>query len=459
MFHFVASVFRIRVLLHLFLLMFLPGLASAVVVTNISWDSQPQYNRFIVQFDEMPKFNTVDSLQQSKLFYVDVYGLKQNYKRRLITIKDASQNDDATLKYVDAVGYPEHGVLRMVFYVKEGTSNFKVQQLENPARLVIDTIREGAAQPAATPPAEAAGASGSTSLAVNVAPTATATPAPQNQTPATAAAAPAVPPIPEPRLRPTGARGDSHKIVIIDPGHGGANGGASSKVQMNGRNVNEKELTLQFAYYLKRLIDSSPNMVALVTRADDSNVGLRDRVHFAESNQGDLFISLHLNDGAGNNNARGMEVYYLNEKGTVDGAVRAVEERENKEVGDATKKSGNSVINSILTDLERAKLRDWQYESYVFCKRIEQSMLQMPFFSQNYRGIKNANFVVLKNFSMPAILLEIGFITNSEDLKFLVNPQFQNATATLVFNAINTYFAETDSGFRPQYMKAAVGSR
>ncbi|MGI8908653.1 MAG: N-acetylmuramoyl-L-alanine amidase family protein [Candidatus Sumerlaeaceae bacterium] len=416
--------------------------ARAATVNSIAWDSQPQYNRFIMQFDELPKYNTVDSLQQSKLFYVDVYGLKQSYNHRLLQV------DDNTLKYVDALSYPEHGVLRLVFYTKEGTSSFKVQTVNDPPRLVIDTVREGSAQPAAAPNAQASASqmTGSANLTVN------ATPVPAASALAQASFAPStsVPNIPQPSSRPRSTGSSTRKIVIIDPGHGGANSGAKSRAQVNGQSVLEKDLALQFAYQLKKAIDSSPNMVALVTRVDDSNVGLQERVQFAEKNEGDLFVSLHMNDGAGNSNARGLEVYFMNDKATVDGAARAVEERENVEVGSATKKNGNSLLKELMTGYERDRLLDWQYESSAFCRHLEQAMLTIPYYSANYRGIKSANFAVLKNFMMPAVLLEIGFITNAEDLKFLVNPEFQQVTAIVVFNAINSYFAYTDQSFKPQ---------
>jgi N-acetylmuramoyl-L-alanine amidase len=71
--------------------------------------------------------------------------------------------------------------------------------------------------------------------------------------------------------------------------------------------------------------------------------------------------------------------------------------------------------------------------------------------------VKNANFVVLKNFEMPAVLLEIGFISNSTELQNLVNPKFQELTATLVYNAINSYFAENDPSFQPRYIAPKSG--
>lgn len=440
----------------LFLIMLAARDGVSVSVTNISWESQDTYNRFIMQFDEMPKYNAVDSLEQSKLFYVDFYGISQTYKARLLQV------NDKTLNYVNAVSYVDQGVLRLVFFVKEGASRYNIQTLSNPPRVVIDTIIGGEPQPAPAESSDSEKVTASADLAVStLEKTSTPAPAasPQQATSATPTPAPPPPSIPEPSLRPSGASSGSRKIVVIDPGHGGANNGAKSRIQVGGQTVLEKELTFQFALELKKVIDRSPNMVALVTRVDDSNVGLRQRVEMAEAYEGDLFVSLHVND-ATNPNARGMEVFYLDQKGTTDAAVKELEEKENREVGLTNgKSSGPSILRDLMTDLEKGQLRKFQYESYVFCKHLVQAMVGHPFYAQYNRGIKSANFAVLKNFEMPAVLFEIGFISNSEDLQFLVNPQFQRMTAILMFNAINSYFGENDPNFKPRQMNLSSGGR
>jgi N-acetylmuramoyl-L-alanine amidase len=199
-------------------------------------------------------------------------------------------------------------------------------------------------------------------------------------------------------------------------------------------------------------------MVALLTRTGDTLVSLSDRVAFAEKQKGDLFISLHMNDGAGNPNARGPEVFYLSQKGADDAAAKAVAERENIDVlsnGMETRHDA-PLLAQVLTDLERQKLESWQYESYVVADRILQSLQQHPYFRSYARGVKSANFVVLKNFYMPAVLVEVGFITNTDELRLLVSPKFQKLTAILLYNAINSYFAQTDPNFQPDYKRMSA---
>jgi N-acetylmuramoyl-L-alanine amidase len=412
------------------------GPAHALSVRKIAWDSKPQHNRFTILFDQPAKYNTVDSLADKGFFYLDIYDLDTVYTSRLLEM-----DDDPSLRYVHAVAYPDHKVLRLVFYVKKRDVSVRVTPTQDPPGLVVDTVQKGAEAPP-VPQGAAVGNAATLKPSAEVSVSAPAT----------------LPRIPEPRARPTSEPG-KRKVVIIDPGHGGANSGATSNDKIGGRIMKEKDLTLQFAYKLKKVIDSSPNMVAHITRPDDRLITLDERVRYAETHLGDLFVSIHMNDGSGNPAARGTEVYYLDEKGTVTGAEKSVEERENKDVGapEGMARGANPLLKTILTDISRNKLEDFQYESYLVCRRIMESFSQLPGYHQHNRGIKSANFVVLKNFRMPAVLLEVGFITNRDELNYLVNGQFQDTTAVILFNAFNKYFAESDPSFKATRMKLGDG--
>jgi len=432
--------------------------SMAIKVTRVSWDPPGNgYNKFTIQFDEMPKYNVVDSLEKSNFFYLDFYGLQQNYKRRLLDI-----DNDPVLKYVDALSFSDKEVLRMVFYARQPGAKFHIETKAQPPTIIVYTIGAGGKLPASV-----------MDVSVSAVPTSATQLAQQTSAPGTAnnaqpqtntgAVSPGqstqvgfqIPSAPQSQEKITRQHSRGKKYIIIDPGHGGANGGAKSDIKIGGRILDEKELTIKFAYELKKLIDTHPGMVGLLTRVDDTNVGLYERVKIAEENKGDagnLFISFHLNDAPNNPAARGMEVYFLNQKGTVDAAVREIEEKENREVGLKSGGKGKSMLTNVLTALEQGKLEDWQLESYIFCKRLEQSLVSDPYFALHNRGVKNANFVVLKNFEMPAVLLEIGFISNSTELKNMIQPEFQQMTATLVYNAVNAYFAENDPSFQPRYI-------
>jgi len=414
---------------------------AAATVKRISWESAANYTRFAIELDQEIVYHLVDSIREKGYYYVDLYGISAAYRRRVLEI------DDQLVRNVESISYPEHGVLRFVFYVKPAASLARISKETSPFRLYIDTLSDFAQSLASE-------TGGTTSPPTS--PWLSSQPIVIRDKQVNKY----VPPIPEPPPQPllSGRAVGPRKIVIIDPGHGGANQGAVSTALVSGRPVAEKELTLQFAYHLKKLIDSSPNMVALLTRTGDTLVSLSDRVAFAEKQKGDLFISLHMNDGAGNPNARGPEVFYLSQKGADDAAAKAVAERENIDVlsnGMETRHDA-PLLAQVLTDLERQKLESWQYESYVVADRILQSLQQHPYFRSYARGVKSANFVVLKNFYMPAVLVEVGFITNTDELRLLVSPKFQKLTAILLYNAINSYFAQTDPNFQPDYKRMSA---
>lgn len=478
---FPAALRRLCAPLLLWLLLAPAAGAQPGAVTKMSWDSKYDYNRFILEVTSDITFNYVDAIKDKGYFYVDVYGLGTNYKKKLYNV------DDATLKYVVAESHTDHGVLRLIFYTKSNSSTFNVTKASGPTRLVIDSVRDGSkanfvrAAPAAASPATPAPGAPAPGAGPVLPETAQAAPAPTPATTTVASAPEAMTPnpyasdanpdptrveqqylprIPEPRATRTGgftrsASSGKKKLVIIDPGHGGENRGAIAKDKLHNKLYTEKELTLQFAKELKKVIDDSPNMVALLTRTGDDTVTLQDRVRFAENNQGDIFISIHLNDGAGNRDARGVEVFFLNEQGKVTGALKALEERENKDVGTSKlpSRSQQPMVKAILRELQEDKLEDWKYESYLFCRTLMMSLTSHEFYRFQNRGIKSANFRVLKNFYMPAVLLEVGFITNKDDLQLVTERRFQRETAVLLYNAIANYFAENDPEFTPRTLR------
>ena len=403
--------------------------------------------RVVMEFDQMPRYRVTDAIRDKALFYVDIYGLTKNYHRNL------QSPDNAAVRYIDFQCLPDYAVLRVVVYVKPG-AGCSVTETTNPPGLIISCSTQipAAANGATTGPVAIAG-EGLQSQVVQLAQAPESTPAAQISSPENAGTQ-----LPMTRgpNRPQSAPGSERKkIVIIDPGHGGANTGAKSKALVAGQPALEKDLTLAFAYQLKRIIDASGNMRAVVTRTDDSNISLQDRVRFAEmmgddKSNIDLFISIHMNDGNGNDAARGFEIYYLNEKGAASAAIKALEEKENRDIGTPIRKDGQSILEGILTDINRNTLENMKYESQLLCRHIERALTRLPHFRQHNRGIKSANFVVLKNFAMPAVLLEVGFITNTEDLRLLVDPQFQQATALMIYYGIASYFQHNDPTFRPK---------
>lgn len=418
--------------------------AVAATVTKISWDSKPDYSRFVLQFDQLGKYSSIDQIHEKGFFYVDIYEMDMTYKRRQMKI------DDAVVSYVDAVTYPDQKVLRLVFFVKTQDATLNITRTENPPRLVIDSLKGKPLTLDQTNFSSSRPPAGQTPITGVMPPPATVISTSDNFKN-------------EMTLSPVGGQtatkngivaAASHgpkRYVIIDPGHGGANSGMTSPFLIGGKAVNEKDVVLQFARELKKVIDASPNMVALLTRTDDKLVSLEDRVEYAERETGDLFISLHCNDGEGNASARGIELWYLSEKGTVAGAEK-VAERENRDYGIDTSSASSTKVGQIILDIQRGRFENFQAESKAVCENIIAGLKRLPYYSHNFRGIKGNNFAVLRNSKMPAILIEFGFMTNQDDLASLVNPQFQKASAVLLYNALNDYFGYVDPNFPMQKM-------
>lgn len=188
-------------------------------------------------------------------------------------------------------------------------------------------------------------------------------------------------------------------IVVLDPGHGGVDPGAI------GNNVNEKDVVYSILYtYAKKYFNAENSKVkAYWTRVSDKKIELNDRAAFAAAVGADCFISLHMNSAA--SNASGTEVYYS--------------------------ASNNSKTASGLTS---AKLASY------FEKNIVSS------FSMNSRGVKTAQFVVIKKNTVPAILIELGFISNESDREKFTNVTYQKKAAKLFYNLTVDIFKKYPTG-------------
>lgn len=213
-------------------------------------------------------------------------------------------------------------------------------------------------------------------------------------------------------------RGPSARVVtkriIIDPGHGGFDGGATSK---NG--MVEKEITLDIAKRVKENLERDPSIVVHLTRTDDVFVPLARRTAFANRKQGDAFVSLHLN-ASPTHSARGLESYYLDT--TDDDASRLLAERENGvphggEVDDLT---------FILSDLiQSGKLEESVELSHHLQASVHKASLPVYREAKSH-GVKKGPFYVLVGAHMPCTLIELFFIDHPQDGAKLATEPFRS---------------------------------
>lgn len=215
------------------------------------------------------------------------------------------------------------------------------------------------------------------------------------------------------------------RSVVIDPGHGGSETGA-----IGSTGLKEKDVVLDVAVRLARMLRDQAGLEVYLTRENDQLLPLASRTALANHQQADLFISLHANAST-SPGARGSETYFLSADATDDEARnlaalenRVAEEAERRAVADAG-------LEMILWDLAQT---EYLLESSRLAERIQQelnSLLNTP-----NRGIKQAPFRVLEGATMPAVLVETAFITNPEEELLLLKESFRERIATALYRSV-----------------------
>jgi len=221
------------------------------------------------------------------------------------------------------------------------------------------------------------------------------------------------------------------KVVIIDPGHGGSDPGACSRF-----GIQEKDVVLDICFLLKRYIEERPDYHAILTREGDYYVERGRRIRIAREHQGDCFVSVHANRYIDDVSVRGSEVYFLSLTGASDENAQRVAERENV-MQELEKESRymNSDVQKILLDLTETDIME-KSSTLALCvnKEISGSRYIPP------RGVKQANFVVLRSISMPSILVEVAYLSNARDVRYLKNRDMKDWIARNIAEGIFRFF-------------------
>ncbi len=211
------------------------------------------------------------------------------------------------------------------------------------------------------------------------------------------------------------------KTIIIDPGHGGKDPGA-----VGPGGIYEKNLTLDIALKLKRLLEHDGNFNVLLTRENDVFIPLEERTAFANRHNGDLFISIHVNSHSYSDRS-GIETYYL--ALARDDDSRAVAAYENR----FAQTKLNNLEDIIQNIMKNSKVE----ESVHFAKIIQQNLIHKT--KQMDRGVKTAGFFVLIGAKMPSILTEVGFVSNHSDIQLLKKEKYRVIIAQALFEGIVRY--------------------
>ncbi len=215
--------------------------------------------------------------------------------------------------------------------------------------------------------------------------------------------------------------------IVIDPGHGGKDYGAPGYY----KGIHEKDITLQVAKRLAKKVEQRLNCEVILTRSTDKYLTLEERTAIANTQNADLFVSIHTN-AARNRRAYGIETFFLN-LATDDEAV-LVAAREN-----ATSAKNISDLESILTGLmQNAKINE-STRLAGFVQESLYSRMKANYSNIKSKGVKQAPFYVLLGAQMPAILVETSFISNARECKRLMSVNYQDQLCEGIVNGIEKY--------------------
>ena len=221
--------------------------------------------------------------------------------------------------------------------------------------------------------------------------------------------------------------------VVIDPGHGGHDEGTHGPTGLT-----EKDVVLDIAKRLGALLEQRLGTEVVYTREDDTFIPLEERTRIANDHKADLFLSIHANSSPVRG-VSGVESYYLNF--TTSKTALDVATRENA--------TAQSSIFDLQQVLQKIAVKDKIDESREFATRIQTALFAISTKTNSAardRGVKKAPFVVLIGASMPSVLAEIGFLTNSSDEALLRNPAHRQKIAEALYKGIASY-ADTLSHF------------
>lgn len=217
--------------------------------------------------------------------------------------------------------------------------------------------------------------------------------------------------------------------VVIDPGHGGRDPGA-----IGPRGVYEKDVVLGIAKHLKKLLEKKLKIDVVMTRESDVFVPLKERTKIANHEQGKLFISIHANSNA-SRYVDGATTYFLGLAKSEE--ALEIAQRENAAIQYETDASGYDQLSDESIILATMAQNDFNKESQDLAAMIQEEIRRRAGFKD--RGVKQAGFYVLVGASMPNVLVETAFISNSREERMLKSSSYQKKIAEAIFESIKRF--------------------
>lgn len=223
-------------------------------------------------------------------------------------------------------------------------------------------------------------------------------------------------------------RGKGYTTIVIDPGHGGKDPGARGI-----RKTEEKDVTLKVGLRLRELLSKQSGVRVLMTRDRDVFIELEDRAKFANNNEADLFVSIHVNSHP-SRTVKGIEIYHFGE--AKDQRALEVAARENGTPISNMGVGWEYLVADLLTTkkIEESLELAWNAKEALVSQMNGQYVL-------NDHGVKTAPFYVLRFTSMPSILAEIAYISNPDEEDLLRRPTFVRDVAQSLYHGIVSFLA------------------
>ncbi len=366
-----------------------------VTVQGLRFWSNPNYTRVVIDADLETRFvhrllKKDPSLKKPQRLYIDLSRSRLGKNiQKVIPINDQLLSDARAGQYTS-------DTVRIVVDIKS-FRHYKIFSLKNPFRIVLDVWGQDDDGQVARPSH------------------------PTVRTP--------------PGKLPPGAIARQLALgisrIVIDPGHGGKDFGAPGYY----KGVHEKDVVLQIAKQLARKVETDLGCDVVLTRTTDRYLTLEERTAIANTQNADLFVSIHTN-AVRDRRAYGIETFFLNL--ATDDAAILVAAREN-----ATSAKNISDLESILNDLmQNAKIN----ESSRLAAMVQDEMcthLKKKYKHIRSKGVKQAPFYVLLGAQMPALLVETSFISNPRECKRLTDPAYQDRLCDGIIRGIRRYIKET----------------
>jgi N-acetylmuramoyl-L-alanine amidase len=226
---------------------------------------------------------------------------------------------------------------------------------------------------------------------------------------------------------------DTRPLVVLDPGHGGPDHGT----RMAPTDSPEKTIVLEFCLMLKEKLENTGKYRVAMTRTDDTFVALADRVSFARDRKAALFISVHADAlERGDGDAQGATIYTLSETAS-DAAAASLAEVENRAdvIAGLDIAAEATDVADILIDLAKRETKTFSLQ---FARTLVGEMRNAT--RMHKEPMRSASFVVLKAPDIPSVLVELGYVTNKQDLKSMTSDPWRGKVTDSVMQAVGTFF-------------------